>query len=142
MLVSARVKFDTPESGAQESTKDRKLCPRRNTVPDVDLSGQIIGLHDKRSWRTRRNANCQSHNCIYAIECTRCGVHSTHYVGQTSRHVGRRMYEHRTSILEESKELSVGEHFSKNFNSIQFNIYLLSSNIKITMISEYIVNNR
>ena len=57
--------------------------------------------------------HCQSNNCIYAIEYTRCGQH---YVGQTSRHVGRRMYEHRTSILEENMDLSVGEHFSKKNN--------------------------
>ena len=50
-----------------------------------------------------------SDNCIYAIECKKCGQH---YVGQTSRHVGRRMYEHYTSIINENMELSVGEHFS------------------------------
>ena len=33
-------------------------------------------------------------------------------LGQTSRHVGRRMYEHYTSIINENMELSVGEHFS------------------------------
>ena len=40
----------------------------------------------------------------------------------------------------------IDESFNLNnsiqLNSIQFNIYLLSSSIIITMISEYIVNNR
>ena len=116
MLVSAEVKFDSSMQGTgvpRTNVKAQKTCPRKNTCkycPVLDLSGQIWGLHDNRSWRTRVNANCQSNNCIYAIECTRC---NQHYVGQTSRHVGRRMYEHRTSILEENLELSVGEHFSQ-----------------------------
>ena len=79
----------------------------------LDTGGQIIGLHDKSSGRTCINATCQSDNCIYAIECTKCGQH---YVGQTSRHVGRRMYEHYTSIINENMELSVGEHFSSDNN--------------------------
>ena len=95
------------------SVKERKQCRRKNTCkycPKLDLSGKIIGIHDKRSWGARMNANCQSNNCIYAIECTRCGQH---YIGQTSRNVGRRMYEHLTSILQENKDLLVGDHFSK-----------------------------
>ena len=72
LLVSAWVKIDATNSGVLSSQKDnqKKLCPRRNTCkycPLLDLNGQIIGLHDKRSWRTRKNANCQSNNCIYAI---------------------------------------------------------------------------
>ena len=73
----------------------------------------LVSMIKEHVKRTHKNANCQSNNCIYAIECTRCGQH---YVGQTSRHVGRRMYEHRTSVLEENIELSVGEHFSKKNN--------------------------
>ena len=113
MLVSAWVKLEPQETGVSSPVKECKQCPRKNMckyVPKLDLSGKIIGIHDKRSWRTRMNANCQSNNCIYAIECTRSGQH---YVGQTSRHVGRRMYEHLTSILQENKDLSMGDHFSK-----------------------------
>ena len=116
MLVSAEVKFDSSIPGTSQPTRTMKAqrsWPRKNMCkycPILDLSGPIFGLHDNRSWRTWKNANCQSNNCIYAIECTRC---NQHYVGQTSRHVGRRMYEHRTSILEENLDLSVGEHFSK-----------------------------
>ena len=112
LLVSAAVKPVNPNP--QASVK--KQCPRRNTCkycPRLDLGGQIIGLHDKRSWRTRTNATCQSNNCIYAIECTKCGQH---YVGQTFRHIGRRMYEHYTSVIKENLELAVGEHFSSKNN--------------------------
>ena len=110
LLVSATVK----EATAVSQPKIRKQCPRKNMCkycPKLDTGGQIVGLHDKRSWRTRVNATCQSDNCIYAIECKKC---SQHYVGQTSRHVGRRMYEHYTSIMSENMELSVGEHFSSD----------------------------
>ena len=87
VLVSATVKLDTEDTGVSIRTREQKQCPCKNTFkycPRLDLSGKIIRVHDKRSWRTRTNANCQSNNCIYAIECTRCGQH---YVGQTSRHV-------------------------------------------------------
>ena len=49
MLVSARVKYDTLESRALDSSKD--LVQVKNTFkycPKLDLSGQIIGIHDKR----------------------------------------------------------------------------------------------
>ena len=52
LLVSATVKEVT--LGPQPKVK--KQCPRKNTCkycPKLDTGGQIIGLHDKRSWRTR-----------------------------------------------------------------------------------------
>ena len=103
MLVSATVKPNAVENGPRTEPKEKKHCPRKNMgkyCPRLNLGGKIIGVHDKRSWRTRTNANCKSNNCIHAIECTHFGQH---YVGQISRHVGRRMYEHYTSIQQENK---------------------------------------
>ena len=112
MLVSATAKPNAVDNGPSVEPREKKQCPRKNTCrycPRLDLGGKIMGVHDKRSWRSRTNAHCQSNNCIYAIECTRCGQH---YLGQTSRHIGRRMYEHYKSIQQENQDLAVGEPFS------------------------------
>ena len=53
LLVSAEVKLgNTPGSQEGPTKKAQRLCPRRNTCkycPVLDLSGKIIGLHDKRT---------------------------------------------------------------------------------------------
>ena len=53
-----------------------KYCPRQDT------NGSIKGNTDGRKFRSRMSMTCRSNNLIYAIECTRCGMH---YVGQTKR---------------------------------------------------------
>ena len=81
-----------------------KYCPR------LDTNGSIKGNTDGRKFRSRMSVTCRSNNLIYAIECTRCGMH---YVGQTKRRLMDRMVNHFATIRGEQMKYPVGHHFSR-----------------------------
>ena len=81
-----------------------------NYGPKLDLLGIIRRKADGREFRTRTSVNCHSNNLIYAIECSRCGMH---YVGQTERRLMDRMVSHFTSNRGEQMKYPVGNHFSR-----------------------------
>ena len=81
-----------------------------NTAPRLDLSRLIRSKTDGRQFRSRISVNCRSNNLIYAIECTRCGMH---YVGQTKRRLMDRMVSDFASIESEQVKYPVGHHFAQ-----------------------------
>ena len=81
-----------------------KYCPR------LDTNGTIKGNSDGRKFRSRMSVTCRSNNLIYAIECTRCGMH---YVGQTKRRLMDRMVNHFATIRGEQMKYPVGHRFSR-----------------------------
>ena len=108
-----RTALKPPKEAMTPSTIKAKECGspgKWNYCPKIDLSGAIRSKADGREFRTRTSVNCHSNNLIYAIECSRCGMH---YVGQTKRRLMDRMVSHFASIRGAQMKYPVGNHFSR-----------------------------
>ena len=70
-----------------------------------------------------KNFTCEINNVIYLITCSKC---NKHYVGETSRALRQRMYEHRHSVQKEhGKDTPVSRHFKSdghNHKNMQFSV--------------------
>ena len=44
--------------------------------------GNSVKVGSNEKWQIRKKVNCQTYNCIYMIECKKCGKR---YVGETGR---------------------------------------------------------
>ncbi len=53
--------------------------------------------------------SCSSHNVVYLITCTLCGIQ---YVGETSQQLRCRISQHRSSIRIQDRRTLISEHFS------------------------------
>ena len=114
-LVRAALKpppTDADRLVLSQRAKDRECAShgRCKYCPRLDTSGTIKGNSDGRKFRSRVSVTCRSNNLIYAIECTRCGMH---YVGQTKRRLMDRMVNHFATIRGEQMKYPVGHHFSR-----------------------------
>ena len=61
-------------------------------------------------------------NVTYLISCTKC---QKHYVGETSRALKKKKYEHKTSVLKDGQITPVSRHFKNDGHShrhMQFSV--------------------
>ena len=79
----------------------------------------------KRPFKTidlPKHVTCELSNVIYLITCTKCQMH---YVGETSRALRKRMYEHKASVLKDGQITPVSRHFKNDGHShrhVQFSV--------------------
>ena len=69
-----------------------------------------------------KQVTCELSNVIYLITCTKC---NKHYVGETSRALRKRMYEHKATVLKDGQETPVSRHFKSeghNHKHMQFTL--------------------
>ena len=76
---------------------------------NIDTSGQIKSKRLKRNFPAKSQVCCKSHNLVYCLTCTICGLQ---YVGQTKRTFHERLYEHFRVIQNKDLTKPLGRHFA------------------------------
>ena len=61
-----------------------------------------------------KHIKCEISNAIYLITCTKCNMH---YVGETSRVLRKRIYEHKASAQKDGQSTPVSCHFKNDAHS-------------------------
>jgi hypothetical protein len=92
LLVHTQIPISNPTPG--RAGKIIRECPNPSTCkvcPLIDTSGKIKSFTFKKTFYSRKQAFCTSHNIIYGLQCNTCGKQ---YVGQTKREFGTRFIEH------------------------------------------------
>jgi hypothetical protein len=64
---------------------------------------------NNRIYRTRGHISCDTKYVIYLLSCRKCQVH---YVGQTSKDIKTRVYQHLGDIRRKEKKKTVATHFN------------------------------
>ena len=81
---------------------------------------QIFGY---KAYIIEKKVNCETYNCIYMLECKKCGKR---YVGETGRMLKARMSDHRGYISNQVVAISTGDHFNLPGHSLaDLNITIL-----------------
>ena len=108
----------------------------------------FISSVTKESFPITQSLNCESHNIIYLVTCTKC---YQQYVGETGRKHQDRAPEHVRSINTDIKKISknsqsgrinspVSRHFSQNnHNASHFSIQIIEKCKKKTQLTEKLV---
>ena len=92
-----------------------KMAGKCNHCPNISKKYHIVCTRtnlsfNKLPWPTRGYLTCKLSNIIYCITCSKC---SKQYIGQSSRALHHRIYEHKYSVLNPlSVKTPVSKHFS------------------------------
>ena len=108
LLVRSRLKSSVPlPIGTHPCNKNLCLtCGHLSSC--TTIKGPLQSFH------VTRHFDCQSHNIIYAISCTKCPLL---YIGETGRSLSVRFKEHHDGIRL-GRSLAVAEHFNSAGHSI------------------------
>ena len=82
-----------------------KTCP---ACPYVK-TGSEIRIDQLNTRKITRKFTCDTFNCLYLIECDKCGKK---YIGETGRLMKHRFSEHRGYVNNQVQSVSTGEHFN------------------------------
>ena len=91
--------------------KSKNVCHTAHCkyCANIDTSGQIKSKRLKRNFPAKSQVCCKSHNLVYCLTCTICGLQ---YVGQTKRTFHERLYEHFRDIQNKDLMKPLGRHFA------------------------------
>ena len=98
--------------------KDCPACPYVKTRQEIKIS-------DTETWNINRKFTCETYNCIYMLECTKC---SNRYIGETSRMLKARLSDHRGYINNTVVNLTTGDHFNQPGHSL--------ANLKVSILEQ------
>lgn len=96
------------------------------------------------------NSTCDSKNVVYFIFCSKCNIY---YIGETSKTIKERIYQHLYSISKFSKNINlslshfdqcspVGEHFSRIDHSLDhFSFFVFQNNLIDSVVRKSVENN-
>ena len=82
-----------------------KTCP---ACPYVK-TGSEIKINQLNTWKITRKFTCDTYNCVYLIECDKCGQKC---IGETGRLMKHRLSEHQGYVNNQVKSVATGEHFN------------------------------
>ena len=94
-------------------------CPLLKKLDDVKCN------FTKKSYKPMdlpKRVTCELSNVIYLISCTKCHMH---YIGETSRTLRKRMYEHKSSVIKDGQITPASRHFKNDGHShkhMQFSV--------------------
>lgn len=87
---------------------------RCKTCPHVTTTSEFQSFSTKQKFEIKQNLNCESHNIIYLITCTKCGIQ---YVGKTETSLAIRFSRHKNTIIG-NKDKPVAIHFNQPDHSL------------------------
>ena len=88
--------------GMNRCGKNCTACPYISTVKEVKVN------HNE-TWHINKPFNCETYNCIYMLDCKRCG---NRYIGETGRMIKARLSDHRVYINNQVIAVTTGDHFN------------------------------
>ena len=92
----------------------------------LDTTRRIISHSVKKSFMSKKNVTCKSHNVVYCLECQTCGKQ---YVIQTKRTSHERLREHFRNVRNGKLDDPIGRHFNfdaHNGEITQIKVYILA----------------
>ena len=126
MLTSSTTVY--PPQDITSTSQHVPICTRLGKCtycPLIKNRSAIICNFTKKSHKPinlPKQVTCELSNVIYLITCTKC---NKHYVGETSRALRKRMYEHKATVLKDGQETPVSRHFKSeghNHKHMQFTL--------------------
>ena len=87
-----------------------------------------IKIDRKESWYINKPVNCNSHNVVYLIECTKENCTNNWYIGETKRNLRYRFGEHRGYVTNGHTDQATGAHYNLPGHSVE--------NMKISIIEK------
>ena len=100
----------------------RKAVCRFSNCPNISRKDKLVCTqtklsHDNLPRPTKGYYTCKISNIIYCITCNQC---SKQYIGQLSRALCQRIYEHKYSVLNPlSVKIPVNKHFSTKNHGVK-----------------------
>ncbi len=125
ILVKARIRFPSAKRRNQVSGKITNVCVYTSNIvcvycPKVDTGDKIMSTNTGRMYKTPEGGSYGSNNVVYLVTCKLC---YKQYVGNTSRTLKQRIYEHfydwknlkyparAPSSVQNINHLAVSKHF-------------------------------
>ncbi len=96
ILCHTRIRFPPTLRLNQVSGKIMNTCVYTSNIvcnfcPKVDTSGEILSTNSTRTYSTPQGGSCGYNNLVYLVTCK---IFNKQYVGETSRTLKQRFYEH------------------------------------------------
>ena len=66
-------------------------------------------IYNQETWRIEKKVNFETYNCIYMLECKKCGKR---YVGESGRMLKARLSDNRGYISNQVVAISTGDHLN------------------------------
>ena len=109
LLVRSSIPLKKPNPG--KSGKRSHTCDKTQCIycANLDTSGKIMSTTLKKSFPSKWNVSCQSHNVVYCLECKTCGLQ---YVGMTKRTFHERLREHFRNVTKNNANDPIGRHWN------------------------------
>ena len=87
-----------------------RYCPR------ISHQGTISSNINRRTYKTKTNVNCQTHNLVYCLECKKCGIQ---YVGETGKRILDRFQGHFFNISSSKPQTNnlIHDHYNDKNHS-------------------------
>ena len=127
------IKSKVPPPKSTHPTREIKgmnKCGKACTACPYVQQTKKIKIDKEDTWEIRRKVNCNTYNCIYMIQCQKCGEK---YIGQTGRIIKFRIAEHRSYISNQVIARATGAHFNLPGHSL--------ADLRYTVIEQVKYNN-
>ena len=89
-------------NGMLKCNKSCTACPYINTTKNIKIN-------ESETWKINKKLTCETFNCVYLIECTKC---KKRYIGETKRKFKCRLDDHRGYINNQVLSQPLGAHFN------------------------------
>ena len=123
-LIKAKL---PPKTRKRRSIPGMHKCnkARCNICPFVKQTKEAKATKIKKTVPLTREYNCQTHNLVYLVTCTKC---AQQYVGETKHTLAHRGNQHLGYIRNKNMKQATGRHFNKKGHKIEhFTIQVLES---------------
>ena len=111
MLTNASIRYPPLDSEGQEPLTP--ICTRLGKCTLIKKISLVKCNFSHKSYQLKdlpKFITCELNNVIYLISCKKC---HKHYIGETSRALRKRMYEHKASARKDGQITPVSRHFKR-----------------------------
>ena len=124
ILIKAKVP-PAPNRYPQRQNKGMSRCGKDCTTCPYVKTGKTVKVNHKETWHLNKNLTCETHNCVYLLECKKC---DKRYIGETGRMLKARFSDHRGYINNQVIGVTTGDHFNLPGHSL--------ANLQVTILEQ------
>ena len=126
ILVKTKVP-PAPTRYPARKAKGMNRCGNNCTAcPYVNMTKEIKVNHTE-TWHLKKHFTCNTHNCIYLLDCTKCG---NRYIGETGRMMKAQLSNHRGYINNQVIAVTTGDHFNLPGHSLAHMKFTILEQVK------------